>query len=888
MYSWCGKLVSRWPLGTVLAWIFVLILVINTAPPSSQVAQDGEFDFLPYESDSLAAERAFQQAFPARAAETEEGAASPTKGGEATETKSKDEKAQMDPLGSNIVIVLQREDLIEGLTAEDRKFVTEVIEPGLRVIQSHTGDGFDSDPLPEIPGPPIAAKDQIIRGVWTFSDSRIGPLLDSEDGCSTLVLVELKSEFLNRGNKLVLSRIQDLLNSKKVQAAQPAGLDVAQSGSATVGQDMKMAESESASQIEMYTKVLVIVLLLAIYRAPLMMLIPLITVGVAVNMTSCLLRILAGYKIVGLFSGLDVYVSVVVYGAGVDFCLFLIARYKEELDDGATFRDATTLAVKHVGAALATSAGTSIVGIAMLTLTEFGKFRQAGVAISFGLFIALLCSMTMTPAMMYLFGRWTFWPDVRRERISASEGFMPARSVWSALQEQRWLERGWEWIAELISRKPGWVFVLTIALLTPLAIVGAVFKEHLSYGLLSDLRPDVTSRRGAEAVQKHFPPGAAGVTTFLIQHPKFGLTDLRTGEKLAKFLTEDLMQQSNDLGISDVRSQTSPHGVKARGGTRNPGVRGVARNLAHKAYCSLDDSSSLKGQLMRLDIVFQTDPFARDAITRLDEAEVAIRESLRKYSLLKAAGADEADVPATSESTSDSTSPPAAEPTVDFSKSAKVLALGATASIRDLKRSTDRDQIRINIYVSLAVFLVLMTLLRQPALCAYLILTVIFSYLVTLGASYILFRYTTGPEFSGLDWKVPVYLFTLLLALGEDYNVLFMSRVTEEQPKHGAVPGILIALTKTGGIISSCGIIMAGTLASLMTGSLAGMVQLGFALAFGVMIDTFIVRPILVPAYLVLLNNGTFGSLSRILGAYQPAATDVADPVAGDAIASAD
>lgn len=461
---------------------------------------------------------------------------------------------------------------------------------------------------------------------------------------------------------------------------------------------------------------------------------------------------------------------------------------------------------------------------------------------------------------------------------------MPARSVWSALQEQRWLERGWEWIAELISRRPGAVFVLTILLLTPLAIVGAYFKDHLSYGLLSDLRPDVTSRRGAEAVKKHFPPGAAGVTTFLIQHKLFGLTDVRAGEKLAKFLTEDLMQQSADLGISDVRSQTSPHGVKSTGGSRQPGGRAVARNLAHKAYCSLDDRSELKGQLMRLDIVFQTDPFARDAIPRLDAAEAAIRESLRKYSLPNAAGADETE----DESTSDQPAVLPAAPTIDYSQSAEVLALGATASIRDLKRSTDRDQIRINIYVSLAVFLVLMTLLRKPALCAYLILTVIFSYLVTLGASYILFRYTTGPQFSGLDWKVPVYLFTLLLALGEDYNVLFMSRVTEEQPKHGAVPGILIALTKTGGIISSCGVIMAGTFASLMTGSLAGMVQLGFALAFGVMIDTFIVRPILVPAYLVLLNNGTFGSWSRFLGAYQPEANDMAESVAGESIASAD
>ncbi len=241
---------------------------------------------------------------------------------------------------------------------------------------------------------------------------------------------------------------------------------MALSGSATVGRDMLKAESESAAKTDHYTKVLVIVLLLLIYRAPLMVLIPLITVGVAVRIALNLLRILAEYKIVGIFTGLDVYVTVVVYGAGVDFCLFLIARYKEELDHGASYRDATMRAVAQVGAALATSAGTSIVGIAMLTLTEFGKFQQAGVAISFGLGVALVCAMTLTPALMFLFGRWTFWPDVRRERISAADGFMPSRTFWQMLEEQRWLERGWEWIAELISRRPGAVFFGTVLALT--------------------------------------------------------------------------------------------------------------------------------------------------------------------------------------------------------------------------------------------------------------------------------------------------------------------------------------------------------------------------------------------------------------------------------------
>jgi uncharacterized membrane protein YdfJ with MMPL/SSD domain len=159
---------------------------------------------------------------------------------------------------------------------------------------------------------------------------------------------------------------------------------------------MRVNAEKSADATHFWTLVLVVVLLLLIYRAPLLVLIPLATVFVSVELALDLLAILAREGYVGLFSGIEVYSTVVMYGAGIDYCMFLISRYKEELDGGATFEEATGESIAKVGAALAASAGTTMVGIGMMVFADFGKFRQAGVAMSFGLFFVLLASLTFT------------------------------------------------------------------------------------------------------------------------------------------------------------------------------------------------------------------------------------------------------------------------------------------------------------------------------------------------------------------------------------------------------------------------------------------------------------------------------------------------------------
>jgi RND superfamily putative drug exporter len=178
---------------------------------------------------------------------------------------------------------------------------------------------------------------------------------------------------------------------------------------------------------------------------------------------------------------------------------------------------------------------------------------------------------------------------------------------------------------------------------------------------------------------------------------------------------------------------------------------------------------------------------------------------------------------------------------------------GVTVNARDLAGVTEADRQRINLLVLAAVFVILLVLVRRPMLAAYLLATVLLSYLATLGATALLAHLWHGRPLGEVDWRVPFFLFTILVAVGEDYNILLVSRALEERKKHGGVEGTRRALASTGGTITSCGLIMAGTFATLMLSGLSTLVQVGFALAFGVLLDTFVVRPFLVPPFTLWL-----------------------------------
>jgi RND superfamily putative drug exporter len=391
------------------------------------------------------------------------------------------------------------------------------------------------------------------------------------------------------------------------------------------------------------------------------------------------------------------------------------------------------------------------------------------------------------------------------------------------------------------------ILLVAFFVLTPWAAIGWSNADHVTYDFLSELDPQAVSSQGTRLMRVYYPIGESGPVTVLVSQAgtKFDAEDDREVKNQVRDLTHALYVD----GVSAVRSLTDPLGDYPPGkrisilGSRAWRTRLMrAHQLTEEVFVS--QQPKLDGSVMRLEVVLDRDPFSKEAAATVGRLEQKLTEL-----------------------TTSAESP---------WQGASFALTGVSAGLRDLRDVTQSDNTRIQVLVVLAVLGVLLLILRRPVVCIYLIVSVLFTYYVTIGISTQFFEWAYGPDFPGLDWKAPLFLFVILVAIGQDYNVYLTTRVFEEQRKHGAKAGLEQAIIRTGGIISSCGLIMAGTFLAMTSGTwveavpmgirtmlgwqehasvLRGIVELGFALSLGVMLDTFIVRPILAPAFFALLGK---------------------------------
>jgi len=556
---------------------------------------------------------------------------------------------------------------------------------------------------------------------------------------------------------------------------------------------------------------LVLFLLILIYRSPVISIVPLLIIGFVFQ--------LSGGIAAAILKALDTPVSgeatgimtVILFGAGTDYYLFIASRYREELARHQDKHKAMQVAIGAVSEAILSAGGTLIAASLLLLFADLGSYRSLGPVVALAVAVMLLAALTLVPAVLAILGRAGFWPFSPKYDPQVAEA-APSRL--------------WHRIAHFVLGRPVPVLVTTLAVLV--LMIGGMALFRPSYDPLESLPGDVESVEGFMALREAFPPGDLAPTSVYVEFPSG--TEAVDAPALSAIgaISEAIAARSD---VASVRSPAYPFGVGADFGpdqvlaalesAANPegGAGGEQAGQAQALARAVDEFLSTDRSVAKIEVVLNENPYGDEAMDSVEEIRRVSREAV-----------------------ADSEVQPVA-----------ILTAGDTAENLDTRDGNNRDSRVVLPAILIAIMLILALLLRSLIAPIYLGLTIVLTYFSTLGLCIILFRVIFGHESIGST--IPFLLFVFLNALGVDYSIYLMTRLREEAAQRPLREATEHALERTGGVITSAGIILAGTFAALTTLPLRDLLQLGFAVAAGVLIDTFVTRTILVPTIVQLLGR---------------------------------
>ncbi len=616
----------------------------------------------------------------------------------------------------------------------------------------------------------------------------VGPI--SRDGEAALLFLAIDAQ--NRGAVVDgVHRIRAYLHAH----ARP-GLRAFVTGPGGIAADLEATASEAAHTLLFATVGLVLLLLLLVYRAPVLALLPLIAVGAAylVAVGIAYLLIEAGLIVVNAEG--TMLLLVLIFGAGTDYSLLLVHRYREELardgsrgwgspdpplsrppspTPGSPHRQALDRAVRETRPALLASAGTVIAAMLVLLVADLESTHWLGPILALGIAVMLAAAFTLLPALLAIIGDRAFWPATpapvagqggpRRNHPKRDGGDPPVPRP-----------NLWERTADLVRRRSGRIIVGVLALLAILCLGNLTNHDTLGFG--QGVTKPTNSSEGTEALERHFPPGLGSPLTAVVDA---------------------------DAAPAVVR------GMQRLGSVQ----------LALPAPVPGDASQAIVA------LVLRGNPYGSDA------AE-AVKEIRTRLHTLAPSG----------------------------------LLGGVPAENLDVEQTNARDTKLIVPLVLFLVGLILVAVLRALVAPAYLIATVLASFAATLGLA--TFAFTEVFQTEGLAFNLELMAFIFLVALGVDYNIFLMTRAREEAVARGTREGVLGALVHTGGVVTGAGLILAGTFATLTLLPLEELVQIGATVAFGVLLDTFLVRALLIPAITHRLGDRAWWPSSRTASTFPP------------------
>jgi putative drug exporter of the RND superfamily len=554
----------------------------------------------------------------------------------------------------------------------------------------------------------------------------VGPVVPSADGAALLVDVPVRGDG---------TRARDaVLDIRTVLGGAPGGLRTVVTGSAGAYADAQDATDDVGTTLLLAAAGVVALILLLTYRSPVLWLLPLLCVGLASQLAGGVVYLLARHAGVTVTETSSGIMLVLVFGAGTDYALLLVARYREELRRHPSRWTAMAVAWRRAFPAVLASAGAVVTALLCLLAGQMNDVRGLGPVAATGVAVSFAVVVTLLPALLVLCGRWVFWPFVPRhsDRPAATVGL-------------------WRRIAGTVARRPRRVWIGAALALAALS----AGLTGLRFGQTTEelYTTQVGSVTGQHLVARHFPEGTAAPALIIAAAPH----------------AAEVADAARVAGVADVR---------------------------------LTEST---GRWQRIEAVLADPPDSPAAKATIDRLRHAVH------------AVDGADA----------------------------VVGGPTATQLDTERAAARDNWVLMPLILLVVLVILAVLLRALVAPLLLVASVVLSYGAALGGATLLFHAIGHPH---LLPSTPLWGYLLLVPLGVDYTIFLMTRAREEAARVGHHAGVRNALVATGGVVTSAGIVLASTFSVLLLLPLVAAVHIGLIVALGVLLDTFVVRTLLVPA----------------------------------------
>lgn len=622
-----------------------------------------------------------------------------------------------------VVIVFNR---VGGLTRAD-----------LRAI-GRIGDGLNrlkitgATPIVD----PFSADSEASLGDVARIADGIGPI--SRDGEAALVVLAI-----NAGERGAIVEGVHTIRAYLGEHRRP-GLGAYVTGPGGIAADLEQVANEAGKTLLIATLSLVLILLLVVYRAPLLAVLPLAVVGTAYMVAIGISYLLIDADAITVNTEGTFLLLVLIFGAGTDYSLLLVHRYREELQSGRAHRVALPTALSESMPAIAASGGTVIAAMLVLLVADLQSTHWLGPILAIGIAVMLAAAFTLLPALLSIAGERAFWPSAGTAEHAAGNS-------------------RWNRVADLVRRRSRVIIFAVFAGLIVLALGNLSHHGTIGFGQ-GETRP-TNSSRGTAVLNEHFPPGIGSPLTAVV----------KAGEE-AK-----VAAAMERLDTVKLALPVPPTGAG-------------------------DESVVV--------VVLRGNPYSGEAA----DAVEGIRERLHEVSPSGLLG-------------------------------------GIPAENYDIEQTNARDTRLVVPLVLLVVALILAAVLRALVAPAYLIVTVVLSFAATLGLCTFAFSQLSS---EGVAFDLVLLSFLFLVALGVDYNIFLMARAREESATRGTREGTLVALVNTGGVVTGAGLILAGTFATLTLLPLEELVQIGATVAIGVLLDTFVVRALLIPAITYRLGDRTW------------------------------